>query len=413
MSDDSIPWSEKYRPSSMDQVIGNTESMHELRDWVLSWRRGPQKTKAILLLGPPGVGKTSAVIALCRDLNAELVEFNASDKRNKGVIETQVWTAATQETLDGRMRVVLLDEVDGLSGTGDRGGTGAMLKVIAESVHPIVMTANDPESPRLKEILKRCMVLTIGPIETNDMVGVLKRIAALNEVDVSEKVLEELAEHSGGDLRAAISDLEAIAIGGPSLGVSSLSSRDVRRGIRETLARLFMAINPSVAKRVLSEADVDDEELVLWLEENMNLHLMTHHEQNCGFEALSLADLTLGRIRRRQSWRLLAYVQDFISVGIVMGRSETPFRRIEYSEPTWPLLAWRGARKLDKTSELLTKLSRVSGVSRRRVNRAYYDAIEQIVARDPKSGELFARWLDVSRALLGSKGSRRSRQTWS
>lgn len=411
MSDETTPWSERYRPSSMDQLVGNTEAMRELRDWVLSWKKAPQRAKAILLLGPPGVGKTSAAIALCKDLNVELVEFNASDKRNKGVIESEVWTAVTQETLDGRMRVVLLDEIDGLSGTSDRGGAGAILKVIAESVHPVLMTANDPESPRLKEIMKNCRVLTIRPIDVQDMLGVLKRIARLNEAEIPDKVLEEVAEHSGGDLRAAISDLEAIAVGSPSLGVSNLPSRDVRRSMRETLSRLFMAINPTIAKRVLSEADVEEEEMILWLEENMNLHLMTPNEQNRGFEALSLADLALGRIRRRQTWRMLAYVQDFVAVGVVMGRSETPFRRIEYSEPSWPLLAWRGARKTDRILELLTKLSRIAGVSRRKVTRAYYDTIEQVIARDPKYGDLFARWLGVSRALLGSKASRRSVQT--
>lgn len=411
MGEDTTPWSEKYRPSSMDQLVGNTEAMRELRDWVLSWKKAPQKTKAVLLLGPPGVGKTSAVIALCKDLNAELVEFNASDKRNKGVIETEVWTAVTQQTLDGRMRVILLDEIDGLSGTSDRGGAGAILKVIAESVHPVVMTANDPESPRLKDIMKYCRVLTIRPIELQDMLGVLKRISRLNEAEIPDKVLEELAEHSSGDLRAAISDLEAIAVGSPSFELDSLSSRDVRRGMRETLGRLFMATNSAVAKRALSEADVDEEEMILWLEENMNLHLATSKERSRGYEALSLADLALGRIRRRQTWRMLAYVQDFISVGIVMGRSETPFRRIEYSEPSWPLLAWRGARKTDKISEIIAKLSNIAGVSRRKVTRAYYDAIEQTIVRDPKSADLFARWLGISRALISSKGSHRSVRT--
>ncbi len=181
--------------------------------------------------------------------------------------------------------------------------------------------------------------------------------------------------------------------------------------MRETLGRLFMATNPAVAKRVLSEADADEEEMILWLEENMNLHLATSNERSRGYEALSLADLALGRIRRRQTWRMLAYIQDFISVGVVMGRSETPFRRIEYSEPSWPLLAWRGARKTDKISEIITKLSNIAGVSRRKVTRAYYDAIEQTIVRDPKSADLFARWLGVSRALISSKGSHRSVRT--
>ncbi len=411
MSEEGLPWPEKHRPQSLDQVAGNHEALQELSEWVASWKRKTPKIKAMLLLGPPGIGKTSAVVALSRDLDAELVEFNASDKRNKGAIETQVWTASTQQTLDGRMRIILLDEVDGLSGTGDRGGAGAILKVIEETVHPLIMTANDPESPRLKDLVRHCRVLNMKPIEAKDVLSVLKRVAMLNGFEIADTVLEDIAELSGGDLRAAISDLEVLAVGDATLGVSALASRDVRRGVKETLSRLFMATSPIVARRTVSEADVDPEEMVLWLEENLHLHLTAYHELSQGFEALSLSDLALGRIRREQNWKLLAYVQDFLAVGIVASRSDTPYRRLDYSEPSWPLLVWRGARRWDKTADAVSRISDLSRVSRRRAGRAFYDTLEQIATRDPKSGNLLAKWLGVSRASIASKESPHSRQT--
>ena len=141
---------------------------------------------------------------MANDLDMELVEFNSSDKRNKDSIETLVWRAASQQTLDGRPRLILLDEVDGLSGTSDRGGVGAILKVIKDAVHPIVMTANDPNSPRLKDLMKVCQVLNFEIIESNDIEKILKHILSENNVDVSEEALNEIVEGSGGDLRAAI-----------------------------------------------------------------------------------------------------------------------------------------------------------------------------------------------------------------
>ena len=154
MSNDSLPWPEKHRPRKLDGLVRNREAISALKNWVESWISRIPGKRAALLIGPPGTGKTASVGALANYLDMELVEFNSSDKRNKDSIETLVWRAASQQTLDGRHRLILLDEVDGLSGTSDRGGVGAILKVISDSVHPIVMTANDPNSPRLKDLMK-------------------------------------------------------------------------------------------------------------------------------------------------------------------------------------------------------------------------------------------------------------------
>ena len=145
VNNEDLPWPEKHRPRSTDQIVGNSEQISAMRTWVLSWKNRLPDKRAILLIGPPGTGKTATIGALAMDLDMEIVEFNSSDKRNKGSIETLVWRAASQQTLDGRPRIILLDEVDGLSGTSDRGGVGAIIKVIKNSVHPILMTANDPD----------------------------------------------------------------------------------------------------------------------------------------------------------------------------------------------------------------------------------------------------------------------------
>jgi replication factor C large subunit len=268
MNNESLPWSEKHRPRKLDGLVGNHETIRTLKSWVESWISKIPSKRAALLVGPPGTGKTASVGALANDLDMELVEFNSSDKRNKDSIETLVWRAASQQTLDGRPRLILLDEVDGLSGTSDRGGVGAILKVIKDAVHPIVMTANDPNSPRLKDLMKVCQVFNFGLIESDDIEKVLKRILSENNVDVSSEALDGIIEGSGGDLRAAISDLESQVRSGLTSSMIEPAFRDSKRGTEETLRHLFASADSKMARRVLSESELNHDSLVLWLEEN-------------------------------------------------------------------------------------------------------------------------------------------------
>ncbi|MFX1604454.1 MAG: replication factor C large subunit [Promethearchaeota archaeon] len=406
MSDENLPWPEKHRPRKLDRLVGNHETLRTLKSWVESWVSRIPTKRAALLIGPPGTGKTASVGALANDLDMELVEFNSSDKRNKDSIETLVWRAASQQTLDGRPRLILLDEVDGLSGTSDRGGVGAILKVVKDAVHPIVMTANDPNSPRIKDLMKVCQIFTFRQIDDDDIRNVLEFILSENDVDVSSDVIEEIVESSGGDLRAAISDLEFQVRSGLTPSVIVPTFRDSKKGTEETLKHLFASADSKMARKVLSESELNHDSLVLWLEENLHLHLMTPKELDKGLEQLSLADLTLGRIMRGQNWKLLAYFYDYLSMGVVMSRSETPFRRVKYSQPTWPLLVWQGNRKRDKQSKILTSLSTVTGVSKRRVRQTHLNTIHEIIKIDPTSLNDFATWLNVEKSSLIQKSSR-------
>ncbi len=403
MTEKNLPWVEKYRPTSLDDIVGNTDVIKGLRTWVMSWSTGIPRKKAVLLVGPPGTGKTASVGALASDMDAELVEFNASDKRNKAHIEVQVWRSATQQTLDGRIRIILLDEVDGLSGTSDRGGVSAILKIIDESVHPIIMTANDPESPRLKDLFKHCQTFSFGRIPDDRIMAVLRRIAKNNDAVVKEDLLEEITARSNGDLRAAISDLEALAGGNITLEEAGFGIRDFSRGIEETIRRVFMTSDPTVAKRVVSQTSVDYDELLLWLEENIHHHLVSPKELEMGFEALSQADLYLGRIMRGQNWKLLSYVYDFLSAGIASSRTETPYRKVDYTRPDWPLLVWKGKKKREKLGAIVSRLSSITGVSRSRAQRIQFPVIQKILTNNPKETGLFADWLGIKKAALRLK----------
>ncbi|TFF86910.1 replication factor C large subunit [Candidatus Thorarchaeota archaeon] len=399
MTGDNLPWPEKHRPQNRESLVGNSDAIDSLRRWIQSWEERAPKRRAALLVGPPGTGKTASVGALASDLDLELVEFNSSDKRNKATIETLVGRAASQQTLDGRGRIILLDEVDGLSGTSDRGGVSAILRIIKESVHPIVMTANDPDSPRLKNLYKVCRVFSYSPILHDDILLVLGRIAKENDTQLSADVLYQIAEGSKGDLRAAISDLESHIKRG-SLDEVVRSFRNQRFDAQTTLRRLFISVDPAMARSALSDSDLDYESLLLWAEENIHLHLVGEDELADGFDGLSLADMTLGRIRKSQNWKLLSYMFDFLADNMAMSRSETPFRKVKYSRPSWPLLVWQGNRRRDKEREVLTTLGSYGLVSRSRARRTHLDAVHSLIRVKPRLFKEFVDWLGVDKKAL-------------
>ncbi|MGZ4910034.1 MAG: replication factor C large subunit [Halobacteriota archaeon] len=131
---------EKYRPRTLSEVRGNRKALEELRKWALNW---PSDKSAALLYGRPGTGKTSAAIALANDMGWQLLELNASDKRTQGIITETAGEASKNATLLDAKKLILLDEIDNLHGTSDRGGAKAVTEIVKKTREPIILTAND------------------------------------------------------------------------------------------------------------------------------------------------------------------------------------------------------------------------------------------------------------------------------
>jgi DNA polymerase III delta prime subunit len=119
-----LPLSERWRPTRLDDVVGNPRARAELKAWADRWEeRSPPAQRAALLSGPAGVGKTSAALALAADRGWTLVEMNASDARNETAIEQVAGRASISHPLgdspyrgERRRALILLDEADCLTG---------------------------------------------------------------------------------------------------------------------------------------------------------------------------------------------------------------------------------------------------------------------------------------------------------
>ena len=106
-------WTEKYRPQSLKDIVGNPTSAESMRQWALSWQKGIPKYRAMVLIGTPGIGKTSAAEALARDMGWGIIEMNASDQRTGPAIENVAGRAAIFNSFgeDGKFTILQVADV--------------------------------------------------------------------------------------------------------------------------------------------------------------------------------------------------------------------------------------------------------------------------------------------------------------
>lgn len=322
------PWTERFRPKTLEGVVGNEEAKRRLLEWLRSWEEGIPKRRAVLLYGPPGVGKTSLAAAIARDLGFDLLEVNASDYRTGRRLKEVLGKASTQQvTVTGRKRLILIDELEGLSGREDRGGVEAIVKLIRETRAPIILVTTVQTAMReawerkLRELRKLSLLIELKPIA---VVGVMERLREIAEevgVEVEEEALEEVAIRSEGDLRTALNDLEALARGRRCItlrDVEILGLRDRQLYTEEALSRLFSAKTLSEARRILASTQLNYEDLIEWIYENLPYILSDPEELSEALDALSRADIYRARAERGQAYRLVKYMFDEIAGGVAL-----------------------------------------------------------------------------------------------
>jgi replication factor C large subunit len=396
-------WADKYSPKKTSEVLGNRDAVAKIEKWLSCWDAGkiPEK-RAVLLSGPTGTGKTTMVYAIGNESGHEVVEVNASDKRDKETIRRVIGSSATLGSLfsDEKSRILLIDEVDGLSGDEDRGGVSAIIEVVKETMNPIIMTANDKWDTKIRSLHHLCLMIEVRKIQTSTIVNMLTKICQNEGVEPNLDALKTIADNSGGDLRSAINDLQAIAEGRDEItltDVKNLSSRrDRLQGIFDGLRAMFHAESMSKAISSVESLDIDYDMLIQWVYENIPREFTNLSELAQAFDALSRADIFLGRIRRYQDWGLLSYVYQLMSAGVALSRKIPSNRFVNYSFPNYIRGLSNTRSKRSALKEVCLKLKAKCHASTHEVLKEYLPSIQTIIENDPKTATEIAKWFDLT-----------------
>lgn len=331
-----IPWIIKYRPKRVAEVVDQDEAKNEFIAWLNKWLVGKPDKKAALLHGPPGCGKTSLVEAAAREYKLELIEMNASDFRRREDINRIAKVAATKASLFGKRKIILLDEVDGISATADKGALEAILDLINVTRHPIVLTANDPWDPKLKTLRDNCKLIGFKRLPKKTVISVLRTICQREGLICEYAALDYIAERAEGDLRSAINDLQAVAATTKKITLDIVKavvySRYREYNPFEMLRKLFISKYIWQAKSALSSSNLDYDMIMQWIAENLPNQYSDPEELWKAYEALARADQYMGRIIKTQSWDLLAYAMD-MAAAVAIAQKKPTYKFVKYSFP--------------------------------------------------------------------------------
>ncbi len=406
MKPSSIPWIIKYRPKRVEDVVDQEKAKELLIPWIEKWIRGnPPDKKGALLWGPPGVGKTSLVEAICNEYNLEKVELNASDFRRKSDIERIALVAATKKPLPPKKgRIVLLDEVDGLSPRGDEGAISAILELLQKAKNPIIMTANDPWGQHLRPIREKVLMVEFKRIPKTKAIPYLMKICENEGIYCEKEALSYIWEKNKGDLRACINDMQAIAEAYGKITVDLAKALVVERDRTltpwEMLQSLFYAKYAWQAKKAITSTDLDYDTLFLWIAENVPKQYGDDPEDLWrAMEALSRADVYYGRIKRRMMWSLLPYYFDMLGPGVALAK-EKYHKRAKWSYPEKITLLARTKEERRLREELATMLSLTQHVSKGYARRELIPLLRFIAEHNPEYFAKLALGLRLSDEMI-------------
>jgi replication factor C large subunit len=359
-------WAEKYRPKRLSEVVGNPAAINDLREWAESWERGTPKKKAVVLVGDAGIGKTSSALALAEEFGWGVVELNASDLRNADSIKKIATSGALNETFTdsgefvstrhGGRKLIILDEADNIFGKEDYGGIQAISMTIRETQQPIILIVNDyyALTKRSSAIKNMCKKIKFSKIKKTSVIKVLRNICQNEDISISTEALYTLAEHSAGDLRSALNDLQSLSLGKKKISekdVTVLGYRDSSINIFKALQGIFRATSYQSAKESAINLNEAPDYLLLWIDENLPSEYKKPEDLANAYIPLSKASIYLGRVRRRQHYRFWSYANDLMTAGVALSKTSSYYGYSKYQFPRWltKMSRSKGTRSIQKS----------------------------------------------------------------
>ncbi len=333
-------WVEKYRVNEFDSFFGNEKSRILIINWLKKWIKG---TKPLLIIGPPGTGKTSFIKSLAKLQDLDLIELNASDLRNKLNLEAIINPILLNSGIFGKRMLLFLDEVDGISGRDDYGGMPFLSNILKIADVPIIMASNS-KSYKMKEIIKNSKVIEFRPLSSFASYLLLQNVLRMESKHLESSEQFKIISQSRGDARTLLNNLQAKLEG----EVDSDSNTGTELSIEECINKFFTLTDISQAKQLLMRSSIrySSPKYGFTSEERSKDFLnalytsIISSERNIPsddlanmLEKLSEIDLFINRIYEKRNWSLLRYANDLFLHKIFSISRDIAIEYNQYSVP--------------------------------------------------------------------------------
>lgn len=206
-----MPLTERHRPKNLDDVVGHHDHVDRLREFVKRYKDGIADMPHILFHGPAGTGKTSAGIAVARELYGDrwrqfVLETNASDERGIDSIRGRIKSFAQTGSLGEAFNIILLDECDNL--TPDAQAALRRTMEIYSHNCRFIMCCNNIRKV-IPPIQSRCARFQFGPIDDEAMVVAVTNVLEKEGIEAEEAAIGEIVTRSNGSMRDALNLIES------------------------------------------------------------------------------------------------------------------------------------------------------------------------------------------------------------